>query len=131
MLSQRLHDHSERRKCFPLPINTNTTGRDGGGKKKAKPAKGKKPRNRRTKTLETHTGEPRTSKKKPRTIHEEQGDERKRTKKQRKNKRTTQEHTKEPKQSFGRSSITPPSAKSESKPGEQTRRRAREQERKD
>ncbi|KAJ6932329.1 hypothetical protein NC651_007912 [Populus alba x Populus x berolinensis] len=49
--------------------------------------------------------------------------------KQRKNKRTTQEHTKEPKQSFGRSSITPPSPKSESKPGEQKRRRAREQER--
>jgi hypothetical protein len=39
--------------------------------------------------------------------------------KQRKNKRTTQEHTREPKQSFGRSSITPPSPESESKPGEQ------------
>ena len=39
MLSQRLHDHSERRKCFPLPINTNTTGRDGGGKKKGKTSK--------------------------------------------------------------------------------------------
>jgi hypothetical protein len=48
--------------------------------------------------------------------------------KQRKNKRTTQEHTREPKQSFGRSSITPPSPESESKPGEQKRRRAREQE---
>jgi hypothetical protein len=39
--------------------------------------------------------------------------------KQRKNKRTTQEHTREPKQSFGRPSITPPSPESESKPGEQ------------
>jgi hypothetical protein len=48
--------------------------------------------------------------------------------KQRKNKRITQEHTMEPKQSFGRSSITPPSPESDSKPGEQKRRRAREQE---
>jgi len=48
--------------------------------------------------------------------------------KQRKNKRTTLEHTREPKQSFGRSSITPPSPESESKPGEQKQRRAREQE---
>ena len=37
------------------------------------------------------------------------------------NRGTTQRHTKEPKQSFSRSSITPPSPKSESKPGKQTR----------
>ena len=65
-------------------------------------------------TINQKEGRQRTAENKERRAQTENQNK----KKKRKNNRTAQGHTKEPKQSFGLSSITPPSPKSESKPGE-------------